>query len=159
VGTMVGGIPQAQAWGAPVTEAPTMGDTEIFEMYNYSVDAHPMHLHGARMQVVNREPLVLDPITGVPVIPAVTTGAVQAPAPTEAGYKDIVIVDPGMVTRIKATFEANGLYVWHCHIVEHEDNEMMVPVCVKGAATDTACNAAPGGTPWPIANAGAGLAY
>ena len=61
VGTMVGGIPQPQAWADPITEAPTRGDTEIFELYNYSVDAHPMHLHGARMQVVNREPLVLDP--------------------------------------------------------------------------------------------------
>ncbi len=159
VGTMVGGVPQQQAWADPVTEAPTKGDTDIFEMYNYSVDAHPMHLHGARVQVVNREPLVLDPLSGVPVIPAQTTGVVQAPAPTEAGYKDIVLAEPGMVTRIKATFETDGLYVWHCHIVEHEDNEMMVPVCVKGASTDTACNKTPGGTPWPIVNAGAGLAY
>lgn len=158
VGTMVGGVPQQQAWGDPITEAPSKGDTEVFEMYNYSVDAHPMHLHGARMQVVNREALVLDP-NGVPVIPAVATGIVQPPRATEAGYKDIVIAEPGTVTRIKATFRTAGLYVWHCHIVEHEDNEMMVPVCVKGAASDTACAASPGGTAWPIANGGAGLTY
>ena len=103
------------------------GDTVHWRVINASADAHPMHLHGARVQVINREPLVIDPLTGVPVIPAVTTGAVQAPRLTETGYKDIVLVNPGMVTRIKATFEIPGLYVWHCHIVEHEDNEMMRP--------------------------------
>ncbi len=157
IGTLVGGIPQPQSWADPVTDASTNGDTDIFEMYNFTVDAHPMHLHGARMQVVNREQLVIDPLTGVPVIPAAVTGKVDAPRLTESGYKDIVVANPGMVTRIKATFEVSGLYVWHCHIVEHEDNEMMVPICVKGAVSDTACNAAPGGTPWPIVNGGAGL--
>ena len=92
-------------------------------------------------------------------VPAAPTGVVSPPEPTEAGYKDIVIALPGTVTRIKAKFEIAGLYVWHCHIVEHEDNEMMVPICIKNAATDTACNAAPGGRPWPIVNGGTGLAY
>ncbi len=160
VGTIVGGIPQAQAWAEPITEAPTKGNSELFEIYNYTVDAHPMHLHGARIEVVNREPLVVDPATGLPVTPAtLAAGGAQAPAATETGYKDIVIAEPGMVTRVKAKFEIAGLYVWHCHIVEHEDNEMMVPVCIKGSATDTACNAAPGGTPWPIVNGGKGLTY
>lgn len=155
VGTLVNGIPQAQPWAAPVHEAPTVGTTEVWEIYNFTVDAHPMHLHGARVQVVNREALVLDPTTGVPVTPVVTTGVMDPAEPTEAGYKDIVIVDPGTVTRIKAKFEIPGLYVWHCHIVEHEDNEMMVPICIKGAATDTSCTATPGvassgAAPWPI---------
>lgn len=160
VGTMVGGVPQSQPWAASITEAPTKGDNELFELYNYTVDAHPMHLHGARMQVVSREPLVLDSATGLPKIPAALDGSgPQPPAATETGYKDIVIAEPGMVTRIKAKFQIPGLYVWHCHIVEHEDSEMMVPVCIKGSASDTACNAAPGGTPWPIVNAGKGLTY
>ncbi len=158
VGTMVNGIPQPQPWANPVTEAPTKGDSEIFEVYNYTVDAHPMHLHGARVQVVNREALAFD-ATGAVAIPAALTGKIQQPWGTEAGYKDIVVALPGYVTRMKAKFEIPGLYVWHCHIVEHEDNEMMVPMCIKGASTDTACNGTPGGTPWPIVNNGAGLAY
>ncbi|MBS1191321.1 MAG: ompC [Rhodocyclaceae bacterium] len=159
IGTLVGGVPQPQPWDAPITQAPTVGDTEVFEIYNYTVDAHPIHLHGARVQVVNRETLVLDPATGLPVIPAATTGAVQPPRPTETGYKDSVFALPGSVTRIKAKFEIASIYVWHCHIVEHEDNEMMVPYCVKGSAAETACTTSFGRKPWPIVNGGAGLAY
>ncbi len=160
VGTMAAGVPKPQPWVNPVTEAPTVGDSEIWEIYNYTVDAHPMHLHAARVQVVNRETLATDPVTGLPAVPAAGTGVVEAPLPTEAGYKDSIIALPGKVTRIKAKFEIAGLYTWHCHIVEHEDNEMMVPICIKGAATDTACAGTPGGgTPWPIAGNGVGLAY
>ena len=54
----------------------------------------------------------------------------RPPEATEAGWKDTVIAYPGEVTRIAATFDLQGLYVWHCHIVEHEDNEMMVPYCI-----------------------------
>lgn len=158
IGTLINGIPQLQRWANPITEAPTKGDTEIWEIYNYTVDAHPLHLHEARVQVINREPLAFD-ATGAVAIPAAPTGAVSAPEPTEAGYKDVVMALPGYVTRFKARFDIAGLYVWHCHIVEHEDNEMMVPICIKNAATDKACNAAPGGKPWPIVNGGAGLVY
>jgi FtsP/CotA-like multicopper oxidase with cupredoxin domain len=158
VGTMVNGVPQLQHFASPVSQAPTKGDNEIWEIYNYTVDAHPVHMHAARFQVINREPLAFD-ATGAFAIPAALTGAVSPPEPTEAGYKDTVVALPGYVTRVKANFELAGLYVWHCHIVEHEDNEMMVPVCIKNASTDTACNAAPGGTAWPIVNGGLGLAY
>jgi len=58
----------------------------------------------------------------------------EDPIPTEAGFKDTVIAYPGQVTRLRATFDMEGLYVWHCHIVEHEDNEMMVPYCVGDPA-------------------------
>lgn len=159
VGTMINGIPQFQRWMNPITESPTIGDTEIWEVYNYTVDAHPMHLHGARFQVVNREALAVNALTATVAIPAALTGTVLPPDATEAGYKDTVLALPGYVTRFKASFELPGLYVWHCHIVEHEDNEMMVPICIKNAATDTACTNAPGGTAWPIANGGLGLAY
>jgi spore coat protein A len=159
VGTLVNGIPQPQPWANPITEAPTKGNTEVWEIYNYTVDAHPMHLHGARFQVLDRQPLAVDPVTGAVVIPATPTGTAVPAVPSEAGYKDVVIAEPATITRIKASFDMAGLYVWHCHIVEHEDNEMMVPVCVKGSSTDTACNGTPGGNPWPIVNGGAGLAY
>jgi len=54
----------------------------------------------------------------------------NAPQPWEIGFKDTVIAYPGEITRVKATFDVEGLYVWHCHIVEHEDNEMMRPYYV-----------------------------
>jgi FtsP/CotA-like multicopper oxidase with cupredoxin domain len=55
------------------------------------------------------------------------TGGPQQPEDWEAGHKDTVIAPPSFVTRIKAHFDLPGLYVWHCHILEHEDNEMMRP--------------------------------
>jgi spore coat protein A len=47
------------------------------------------------------------------------------PEPSETGYKDTVVAYPGQVTRVRAQFSTAGQFVWHCHIVEHEDNEMM----------------------------------
>jgi len=47
--------------------------------------------------------------------------------PSETGWKDTVIAYPAEVTRVRIKFEMPGRYVWHCHIVEHEDNEMMRP--------------------------------
>jgi FtsP/CotA-like multicopper oxidase with cupredoxin domain len=55
------------------------------------------------------------------------TGEIRPPEPWEAGFKDTVIAYPGEVTRIRAKFDVPGQFVWHCHIVEHEDNEMMRP--------------------------------
>ena len=54
-------------------------------------------------------------------------GNITAPEPWETGFKDTVIAYPGQVTRVKAQFNTPGQFVWHCHIVEHEDNEMMRP--------------------------------
>ncbi len=52
---------------------------------------------------------------------------IRPPEAWETGPKDTVIAYPGEITRVKARFDLPGLYVWHCHIVEHEDNEMMRP--------------------------------
>ena len=101
-----------------VTENPTVGDTEVWEIYNFTADAHPIHLHLVRFEVVDRE--IID-------------GATRPPEPWESGYKDTVISYPGEITRVKALFDLEGLYVWHCHIVEHEDNEMMRPYVVSAA--------------------------
>jgi FtsP/CotA-like multicopper oxidase with cupredoxin domain len=101
-----------------VTENPTLGDTETWEMYNFTADAHPIHLHLVRFEVVNRQ---------------VMGGPVRGPEPWETGYKDTVVSYPGEITRVKALFDVPGLYVWHCHIVEHEDNEMMRPYVVLPA--------------------------
>jgi FtsP/CotA-like multicopper oxidase with cupredoxin domain len=120
------GVPMHQMWDAPVTENPAVGDTEVWEFYNFTADAHPMHVHEVVFEVVNREGLVLDS-AGDPVQPVQLSGAARPPEPTETGFKDTVIAYPGEVTRIRAQFNNPGQFAWHCHIVEHEDNEMMRP--------------------------------
>jgi spore coat protein A, manganese oxidase len=100
--------------------------TEVWEMHNLTADAHPMHVHEVAFAVVNREGLVLDKDDEV-VEPIQLDGNVRLPEPWETGFKDTVIAYPGEVTRIKAQFNTPGQFVWHCHIVEHEDNEMMRP--------------------------------
>ena len=106
-------------WEDPVTENPGQGDTELWELYNFTADAHPIHVHEVLFEVVNRQRL--DKKTGLPI------QTPRPPEPTENGLKDTVIAYPGEVTRIRLTFSELGQYVWHCHIVEHEDNEMMRP--------------------------------
>jgi len=107
-------------WDEPMTENPELNATETWEIYNFTVDAHPIHLHLIMFQVINRQPLHEGRLTGTP----------QSPPAWEAGYKDTVIAYPMQVTRIKAKFDVEGLFVWHCHILEHEDNEMMRPYYV-----------------------------
>ena len=125
LGTIEAGLPVEHLWMDPVTENPGVGDTEIWELYNATADAHPMHVHEVTFEVVDREGLVMD--DEEPELPLRTNGSVTGPEPWETGFKDTVIAYPGQVTRIKATFATPGQYVWHCHIVEHEDNEMMRP--------------------------------
>jgi hypothetical protein len=76
--------------------------------------------------VVNRE--IFDPAAGTP-------GTVTLPETWESGTKDTVIAYPGQITRVKAKFDIPGRYVWHCHILEHEDNEMMRPYTVGAFGT------------------------
>jgi FtsP/CotA-like multicopper oxidase with cupredoxin domain len=112
-------------WADGITENPATGATEIWEFYNATADAHPMHVHEVAFEVVNRQAIFVDESSGtVQVVP----GSMPVPAePWETGLKDTVIAYPGQVTRIRARFNTPGQYVWHCHIVEHEDNEMMRP--------------------------------
>ena len=125
------GNPLEKAWEDTVTENPAVGATEVWEFYNTTVDAHPMHVHEVVFEVVNREALVqvLNPETEEleTAVPVELSGVVRLPEAWETGFKDTVIAYPGEVTRIRAQFAKAGQYVWHCHIVEHEDNEMMRP--------------------------------
>jgi FtsP/CotA-like multicopper oxidase with cupredoxin domain len=121
-------------WSDPMATNPALNATETWELWNWTADAHPIHLHLVKFKVVNRE--AFDPADG-------SLQGPRPPEPTEAGWKDTVIVYPGELTRVNATFDIAGLYVWHCHIVEHEDNEMMVPYCVGNKATAPGCSAVP----------------
>ena len=85
-------------------------------------DAHPRD----RFEVVNREGLV-STWTSEVAEPIQLDGDITPPEPWETGFKDTVIAYPGQVTRVRARFNTPGQFVWHCHIVEHEDNEMMRP--------------------------------
>jgi FtsP/CotA-like multicopper oxidase with cupredoxin domain len=102
-----------------VTENPTLGHTEDWEIYNFTEDAHPIHLHLVRFEVIKRT--AMDGTAG-------SNGSQQ---PWETGFKDTVIAYPGEITTVRAKFDVAGLFVWHCHILEHEDNEMMRPYVVS----------------------------
>jgi FtsP/CotA-like multicopper oxidase with cupredoxin domain len=142
-GQMQGSI----AWHSPTTENPALGDTEIWEIYNATGDAHPVHLHLVNFQVgtgneaqygVTRQEFTADVIQQ----PVLQHNGAQGigfhlenitlgnPVPQPNGYientpKDMVTALPDQVTRIKMTFDKPGRYVWHCHILSHEDHEMM----------------------------------
>jgi FtsP/CotA-like multicopper oxidase with cupredoxin domain len=114
-----------QMWSDRVTENPALGAVEDWEFYNATADAHPMHIHEVLFQVLDRQAILVDEAAGtVQVDPASTP---RPPEPWESGFKDTVIAYPGEVTRVRVRFGTAGQYVWHCHIVEHEDNEMMRP--------------------------------
>ena len=123
--TTPAGVWTERKWMDPVTENPAVGATEIWEIYNTTADAHPMHVHEVTFEVLNREALVLDDEEVVE--PIQLAGEITEAEPWESGFKDTVIAYPGQVTRVKARFDKPGQFVWHCHIVEHEDNEMMRP--------------------------------
>jgi spore coat protein A len=121
VGT--GGALTPLMWSDPVTENPAVGAVETWALYNATGDAHPIHLHEVKFQLVDRQPIIVDETART----VTASGTVRAPDPWESGFKDTVIAYPGEVTRIRAQFAQPGQFVWHCHILEHEDNEMMRP--------------------------------
>ncbi|KJV26404.1 bilirubin oxidase [Luteibacter yeojuensis] len=113
-------------WHEPVTETVKLGSTEMWNLVNLTEDTHPIHLHLVRFQILDRRPYDVDEYLEKKTIRYV--GPAQKPPAHEQGWKDVVQVYPGMVTRIIATFDGyEGRYAWHCHLAEHEANEMMRP--------------------------------
>ncbi len=177
-----------------VTELPSEGDIEVWEIVNLTADSHPIHLHGVQFQIVNRQkfnsnkfnavyaaafggayipasgpPLAYAPADpgynsflqggkygGNPDVAPYLQGPGMPPLAYEQGWKDTAIMHPGEMTRISVRFapqhfslgapacfpfnpsapinpsdpildQVPGYYVWHCHITDHEDNEMMRP--------------------------------
>ncbi len=113
-------------WNMPVTENPVIGTVEIWELLNTTEDSHPIHLHLVRFQILDRrsfdEPLYFR------TRQIRYTGPAVPPDPYEVGWKDTIRAHSKMITRIIVRFEGYvGRYVWHCHVLEHEDNEMMRP--------------------------------
>ena len=116
----------ASYWHDPITEKPALNSTEIWSFINPTDDTHPIHLHAVRFQILDRqhyEPWTYDTNKQLRFL-----GPRVPPKPGEEGWKDTVRAEPKMVTRIIVRFEGyTGRYVWHCHMLEHEDNEMMRP--------------------------------
>jgi spore coat protein A, manganese oxidase len=113
-------------WHEPISEKPLQNSVETWSFVNLSGDAHPIHLHLVRFQLIDRRPFDLFAWNSHRELKF--TGPAILPEPHESGWKDTVRADPGMVTRIAMRFEGDaGRYVWHCHFLEHEDNEMMRP--------------------------------
>ena len=139
----------------PATEVVNAGATEVWEIYNNTADTHPIHFHLVNVQIVNRQPF--DP-NQYPNI--VFTGPARVPDANEKGWKETVRMNPGEVTRVVMKFDLTaglpftqpssdratlGLpapptgkifheYVYHCHILEHEEHDMMRPLVVVGNA-------------------------
>jgi spore coat protein A, manganese oxidase len=181
-----------------VTELPQIGSTEIWEVINLTMDAHPMHTHLTQFQILNREAFQGDLMTltggyydawgtafgtppptvcadptnlqnpcpgygpplpyqvpnadgalgGNPALGPYLTGNITSPDPWESGWKDTAKAYPGQVLRLVVRWTPTNIpnffakpgrnlytfdptqgpgYVWHCHIIDHEDNEMMRP--------------------------------
>lgn len=133
-------------WDDPITEKPALDSTEVWRLINPTEDVHPIHLHLVRFQVIGRTPIdaegyleALEEMGGEgeemmdatgrkkPAVADFITGPMEAPDPNEMGWKDTVRANPEYITDIIATYDIKGRYVWHCHILEHEDHEMMRP--------------------------------
>jgi len=113
-----GGTNSPLMWSSPVTETPKNGTVEIWEFINLTEDAHPVHIHQIQFQLLDRTP-VADP------------NNTRLPDDWELGFKDTFIAYPDEVTRLVLKFDIPGRYVWHCHLLEHEDSELMRPIVVS----------------------------
>jgi spore coat protein A len=113
-------------YNMPVTEKPGLNSTEIWTLINLTDEPHPIHLHLVRFQILDRRPF--DPEVYRKAGKLVYTEPAAPPEAHEAGWKDTVRADRFLATRIIVKFEGyKGRYIWHCHVLEHEDNEMMRP--------------------------------
>lgn len=132
-------------WGLPYvsspSETPSAGATEVWQIFNLTGDTHPIHFHLVNVQVIQRQAF-----KGVP-------GRLRFTAPptppdaNEIGWKETVRMNPGEATTVIMKFDLPQLpasmgdpvsprtggheYVWHCHILEHEEHDMMRPLVVR----------------------------
>ena len=132
-------------WGRayldPFTENPKAGSTEVWQIMNLTGDTHPIHFHLVNVQVIQRQPFSGDPSS-------FSVGAPIPPDGNERGWKETVRMNPGEITTVIMQFNLPNLptaamrnavsprtggkeYVWHCHILEHEEHDMMRPLIVE----------------------------
>lgn len=91
------------------------GVTEVWEIYNkpdmMGGMIHPFHIHGAQFKILSRDG--------------------EEPPENERGWKDSIAVHPDETVKIAIQFKHKGVYMFHCHILEHEDNGMMGQIKVE----------------------------
>ena len=146
LGVVDGGVTVEKLWMDPVTENPAVGNTEVWEFYNTTADAHPMHIHEVAFEVVNREGLVLDE-EGEVVQPVPWTATITRPSRGRPGSRTRSSPTPARSRGCRMHFTNPGQFVWHCHIVEHEDNEMMRPYRIEKPGTMPWATPTPGSAP------------
>eukprot|EP00547_Thalassionema_nitzschioides_P005856 CAMPEP_0194199876 /NCGR_PEP_ID=MMETSP0156-20130528/721_1 /TAXON_ID=33649 /ORGANISM="Thalassionema nitzschioides, Strain L26-B" /LENGTH=769 /DNA_ID=CAMNT_0038924821 /DNA_START=188 /DNA_END=2497 /DNA_ORIENTATION=+ len=110
-------------WMDPVELRPLVNSTEEWELWNWTPDAHPIHVHSGSFEIIGRYNIH-------------NGEQISGPMPWEEGHKDTVAVPPKTITKIRMKFNIRGLFVWHCHVLSHEDNEMMLPFCVGDPGID-----------------------
>jgi spore coat protein A len=124
------------------TDVAHRGEVQRWRIFNLTGDTHPMHFHLVNVVIRKREQWAFD-ATGAPLLPLqVIPGTARPPDPNEQGWKETVRMNPGEVVtvdmkfdmpsgappspRLQASYGINGAeYVWHCHILEHEEHDMM----------------------------------
>lgn len=130
-----------RAYMDPATETPRAGSTEVWQIANLTADTHPIHFHLVNVQVLGRQPFNATTYHGTPSY----TGPARGPGKTELGWKETVRMNPGEVTTVIMRFDlptvpfvvpssprtGGNEYVWHCHILEHEEHDMMRPLVVQ----------------------------
>ena len=139
-----------RAYTDPATETPAVDAIEVWRIFNLTSDAHPLHFHLVNVQILSRQPFRVNQYDGTPTF----VGAPVPPDPNELGWKETVRMNPGECTTVVMQFklpvvkdwrDATGVatipvpvsprtggheYVWHCHILEHEEHDMMRPLIV-----------------------------
>jgi len=122
------------------TEVIRAGSTEVWRIFNTTADTHPIHFHLVNVQIVSRQPFQVNSFTGVPNF----SGPAVPASPNELGWKETVRMNPGECTTVIMRFDlptvpfavppsprtGGNEYVWHCHILEHEEHDMMRPLVV-----------------------------
>jgi spore coat protein A len=117
-----------------ITERPRLGTTEIWRFINRSGATHTMHMHLMMFEVLDRQGFT---IQGDQIVPK---GTASPPDPGEAGWKDTVLVQPLEMVRVVARFEDFvGAYPYHCHMLEHEDHDMMRQFVTQPPCPDAGC--------------------
>lgn len=113
-------------WHDPITEKPTLDTIEIWKFINLTDFSHPMHVHLVMFKILHRQEFDVEHFNETGEIKYI--GPPTPPRDYEKGWKDIVKAEPHSVASIIMKFENfTGDYVWHCHILEHEDYDMMRP--------------------------------
>lgn len=120
------GMVRTRSWGG-VTEHVDQGSVELWNIVNLTGDTHPIHLHLVQFRIVGRLTFGDPPVDFSQQYNFVPPrgSSYEEPDAIENGWKDVVRVNPGTCTQVLAYFDLPGHYVYHCHILEHEDAGMM----------------------------------